>query len=111
LANPATSLVVSMRHRVTIQSKSSVSDGQGGATETWVNGATVWASITDLSGFEKFQAMQMQSPNTHKLVMRYRDDVTTASRIVFQTRVFWVKEILNPEQRSRFMIIKAIERA
>ena len=64
-----------------------------------------------LKGFERFQAMQMQTPVTHRIVMRYRPDVTTNSRFMFGTRIFWVQEVLNTEERNRFLIIKAIERA
>ncbi|MCE9566359.1 MAG: phage head closure protein [Planctomycetes bacterium] len=100
-----------MKHRVTIQNSSQVSDGQGGSTESWPDGDTVWASIEALKGFEKYQAMQMQTPVTHKLVVRYRADITTASRLKFGTRIFWVKEALNVKEENRYLQIKAIERS
>jgi SPP1 family predicted phage head-tail adaptor len=104
-------LVATFRKQVTIQNKQSVSDGQGGFTETWPNGSTVWASIEPLKGYERVQAMQMQSPQTHKIMMRYTDEVTTASRLLYGTRVLWVKEILDPDERQRFLQIRAEERA
>lgn len=100
-----------MRDRITIQTMTAVSDGQGGQTETWADGDTVSASVTPLKAYEKFQAMQMQTPITHKIVMRYRSDVSTASRFKYGTRIFWAKEVINQEERNRFLIIKAIERA
>ena len=101
----------SFRKRITIQTKSDASDGQGGFTETWNDLATVYASIEPLKAFERYQAMQMQTPVTHKIVMRYRDDVPTTARIRFGDRVFWVKEIINVEERGRRLAIKAVERA
>ena len=79
-----------MRHRIVIQSVSQSSDGQGGFTETWADGATVAASIDALKDrpFERFQAGQTQTPATHKIVMRYRSDLTTAKRVKFGTRIF-----------------------
>jgi SPP1 family predicted phage head-tail adaptor len=103
-------LPATLRHRVTIQVNTPVSDGQGGFTESWADGATVYASIEPLKGYERFQGMQMQTPVTHKIVMRYRSDVTTASRIKFGTRVFCVQEVLNPAERNRYLQIKAVER-
>jgi SPP1 family predicted phage head-tail adaptor len=100
-----------MKRRLTVQSATNVSDGQGGFTETWVDGATVWASITPASGYEKFQAMQMQAPITHKIAMRYRTDVTTKSRLKFGDRVFWVAEVLNVNEENRVLAIKATERS
>lgn len=100
-----------MRHRVTIQSVSQASDSQGGYTDTWTDGDTVFASIEPIKAWEKMQAQQMQVPVTHKITMRYRSDVTAASRLKFGTRIFWVKEVINVEERNRFLIIKAQERA
>ncbi|CAN5262594.1 phage head closure protein [soil metagenome] len=102
---------LSLRHRLTIQTLSKVSDGQGGYAETWSDGQTVWASIEPLKGYERLQAMQMQTPVTHKIVIRYREGVTTASRFLLGERIFWVKEVINESERNRFLNIKAIERA
>jgi SPP1 family predicted phage head-tail adaptor len=105
------SLAAKLRHRVTIQSASQLSDGQGGFTETWTDGGEVYASIEPAKGYEKVQAMQMQTHVTHKIVMRYRTDVTTQSRLKFGTRIFWVKEVLNPKEENKTLEIKAQERA
>jgi SPP1 family predicted phage head-tail adaptor len=99
-----------MKFRITIQSLGQSSDGQGGWTDTWTDGDTVYASIEPVKAWERFQADQMQTPVTHKLVMRYRSDVTTTSRLKYGTRYFWVKEVINEDENSRFLIIKAIER-
>jgi SPP1 family predicted phage head-tail adaptor len=109
-AKPA-NLVATFRKQVTIQSKSTVSDGQGGSTETWNDGSTVWASIEPLKSYERFQAMQMQVPQTHRITMRYTDEVTAASRIRYGDRIFWVKETNDPQERQRFLIVMALERA
>ena len=106
----AAKLVATFRKQVTIQNKVSVSDGQGGFTETWPDGSTVWASIEPLKSYERFQAMQMAVPETHRITMRYTDEVTEASRIRYGDRIFWVKETNDPEERQRFLIIKALER-
>jgi SPP1 family predicted phage head-tail adaptor len=108
---PCANLVATLKRRVTIQNSSRVGDGQGGFDETWADGATVWASIEPMKGYEKFQAMQMQTPVSHKILMRYRGDVTSASRLKYGERIFWVKEVINQDEESRFLAIKAIERS
>ena len=100
-----------MDKRMTIQNPVRVSDGQGGFTETWPDGATVWAWVEPMKGYERFQAMQMQTPVTHKIMVRYRADITTASRLRLGDRVLWVREILNPGEARQFLNIKAQERA
>lgn len=103
------SLVNGMDKRVSIQAVTQTSDGQGGFTESWTTSATVWASIEPLKGWERMQAMQVQTPVTHKLVMRYRSGVSTGMRILYKARVFAIKEVINEMEQDRFLIIKAIE--
>lgn len=110
MAKCCSALVAQMKRRVTIQNVSRSPDEQGGFTETWTDGATVYASIDPYTGYQKFQAMQMQTPVTHKIVMRYRDDVTTETRLKFGDRIFDVAEALNVQEDGRFLQIKAVER-
>lgn len=96
------------RHRVAVQSVTESSDGQGGLTETWATVATVWASINPKKGWEKSQAMQIQTPITHEVKMRYRS-LTTKQRLLFGSRVFHIKEIINPEERNLFLNLQCVE--
>jgi SPP1 family predicted phage head-tail adaptor len=104
------SLSASFKRRLTIQTLSKADDGQGGFVETWIDGDDVWGSIEPLSGFQKYQAMQMQTPLTHKIVLRYRKDITTAIRLKYDERIFWVREVLNQEEANRFLTLKVNER-
>lgn len=100
-----------MDKRVTIQNATRVTDGQGGFTESWPDGDTVWAAVEQKKAWEKFQAMQTQTPVIWAVTMRYRTDVTSASRLKYGTRVLWVKEVINRGEANAFLDIKAIERA
>src|SRR5688572_4333984 len=95
------------KHRVTIQNPSRVSDGQGGFAETYPDGDSIWCSIEPVKGWERMQAAQMQTPVTHKITVRYRTDITTASRLKFGSRIFWVREALNPGEANHFLELKA----
>jgi SPP1 family predicted phage head-tail adaptor len=98
-----------MNRRVDIQSVTRTSDGQGGFTESWTTDATVWAYITQAKGYEKYQAMQLETPISHKITIRYRDGVTTAQRMVHEGNVFNIKEVLNPDMDFAFLEIKALQ--
>lgn len=98
-----------MDRRVTIQQVTEASDGQGGQTETWADVATVWASINPMSDYEKFQAQQLQTNTTHKLTIRYRTGLTTKHRVLFGTRIFNIKGIVNPGEANFFLNLKCIE--
>lgn len=100
-----------MTSPIKIQRRSGSSDGQGGQTETWADIASVWAWIRPVKGYERFQAAQVQTPITHKITIHYRSDVTTATRIKFGTRIFNIKEVLNPDEANYFLEIIALETA
>ena len=103
--------MASLRHKVVIQSETQSSDGQGGFTSSWTDGPTVYCSIEPVKAYERYQAMQMQTPVTHKIVMRYRGGVTAKNRLKFGDRILEIKEVINIEERGRFLQIKAMERA
>lgn len=103
-------LPAEMNKRMTIQNVTFASDGQGGQTETWTDTASVWAKIEPVKAWERMQAMQMQAPVTHKITIRYRSDVTSASRFNYQGRILWAKEVINVNENNQFLEIKAVER-
>lgn len=100
----------SLDKRVRIEAAIATSDGQGGFEEEWIRVLTLWAKIDPVKGMEKFQADQTQTPVTHKILMRYRSDITTKNRITYNDRIFQIKEIINPGEDDNFLHITAIEK-
>ena len=104
-----------LRHLITIQNSTNTSDDAGGFTQAYSDTASVFASITPVKGSEQYsdgsQAMQIENPITHEIFIRYRDDITIAnsSKIVFGSREFNIRSILNLEEKNRFMKIEAEE--
>jgi len=98
-----------MTKRVTVQAVSRASDGQGGFTESWADEATIHAAIEPVKAWEKYQAMQTQTPVTHKVTVRYLAGLTTKKRLLYGTRVLDIKEVINVDERSAFMELKVIE--
>lgn len=98
-----------MRHRITIEQKTKVSDGAGGYTESWVPFVTVWASIDPVSGKEFFEAQQTQSSVSHKIRIRYKSGVLPAMRVNFKGRIFGIESVINWEERNRDMLLMCSE--
>jgi len=94
-----------LRHRVTIQTSSTVSDSQGGTTETWADLATVWGSLEPTKSWEKFFASRVQYVRTHTCFIRYRNDITTEMRISFDSRTFQIKGIKDPDEKNFFLVL------
>tara|TARA_R110001592_G_scaffold65538_1_gene200996 strand:+ start:205 stop:564 length:360 start_codon:yes stop_codon:yes gene_type:complete len=104
-----------LRHLITIQNATETSDSAGGFTQTYSNTANIFASISPVKGSEQYsdgsQGMQIENPITHEIFIRYRDDITisNASKIVFGSREFNIRTILNLEEKNRFLKIEAEE--
>ena len=102
-----------MRSRVEIQQYTRTSDGGGGGTLVWSKLATVYADVQPQSAnkSEFGRDNQLREVVTHKILMRYRSDVSSKNRIyqsytrdgVTSTRTFNIKGIINIDNRSRFM--------
>jgi SPP1 family predicted phage head-tail adaptor len=70
-----------LRDRVTIQSKTTVADGQGGRTTTWGTLDTVWARVSPVRTAERLQAAAIGALQAYQVTIRSRSDVTTAMRL------------------------------
>lgn len=99
-----------LRHSIKIQSASESRDGID-VDYTWSTDATVWASITPLSGSESVTADQEQSTATHKVIMRNYTGLTPQHRLLFGTREFYIVSVLNTDERSRRMEVLVREDA
>jgi len=67
--------------RVTLQSRSVVTDPLGQDTITWVDVIEVWAQRVNQRSAELFQAAQMGNDDVVELHIRYRADVLTSWRL------------------------------
>ncbi|MGD9538546.1 MAG: phage head closure protein [Alphaproteobacteria bacterium] len=96
----------SLRERVRLEREVRTADTGGGAQTSWApldHAPTVWARVEPLTGQELVQAMRLQARLTHKVTMRWRDDVTAAMRLVWGTRILNVRAVLNPDERRRYL--------
>jgi SPP1 family predicted phage head-tail adaptor len=99
-----------LRDKVTIQRKSTSRGAAGGEVNSWVDLAEVWAGIMPLSGRELASQRSIYADATHKILIRYRDDVTPKMRVLFGTRQFDIASSLNMDGHRRYLEIIAIER-
>lgn len=92
-----------LRHRVSIQRPPNTRDLQGGQAGSWVeieNGC-VWASITPLSGSRRYEAAQVVQGVSHDITTRYLSGVTSEMKVVYGTRTFWIRSIVDVDERNR----------
>src|SRR5688572_27884693 len=99
-----------LRHRVTIQRKSSHL-GQWGHESAWRDVATVWASVKAAGGGEKFDGTTagVDGQSTYTVRLRYRSDLASTDRIICDGRVLDLTEVMDPEGRRRELVCRCVE--
>ncbi|OTA15627.1 head-tail adaptor [Xenorhabdus beddingii] len=73
-----------LRHRVMIQKNEPTRSEYGSVINHWVDVATVWAEVNAIGGRELVASGAVLSEATVRIWLRYRDDITTTHRIVYQ---------------------------
>lgn len=94
-----------LRHRVVIEILTNATDNQGGQATTWATHATVWANVEPISARERQFAGQIQYQRTHKCTIRYLSTVTSAMRILFDSRYFQIKGVRLPDEQKFLMLL------
>lgn len=77
-----------LRHRVTILNFTSFRDTTGQPVEEWREGKTIWAEVLGISGREQLQSGAETAQATIRVWVRFRRDVTAASRLKVLTGPF-----------------------
>ncbi len=98
-----------LRHRIKIQRQTYTPDNAGGGVNTWADYAEVRAFVKPQSGNEKLYSMRLEAEVTHRIFIRYRDDLTTTDRINFNGRLMQIRALINLEEANRFIEIYADE--
>lgn len=93
--------------RVTIQRLSTVSDGQGGSTESWADVVTVWAHARPRSGREVVQFDRVNGEHAYMFVIRYRSGIRESDRLVWQGVNYNIRAINDQSGRKLYLEIDA----
>ena len=88
-----------MRQRITFQEEVKTADGHKGHTLAWRDLVSVWASVEPLSGREFFYSQQIKAEVTHRVKIRYREDITVKMRIKHRDRNLMIESILDKKER------------
>jgi SPP1 family predicted phage head-tail adaptor len=89
-----------LNRRVTIKSLGTTQDALGEIVQTWSDLATVWASITDLTGKEFIAAGSTQNSVTTKIGIRYLSTVKSTMRVYYGTDIYNIEAVLGQDKKS-----------
>lgn len=92
-----------LRNLVQLQSQQKVADGMGGNALTWIPYAVdVPAALMPIakSARESVFAKRLETNVTHHLMMRFRTDIESDHRVVYNNRLFQIRGIVDIEERN-----------
>ena len=98
-----------LRYQVDLQSATNTRDSGGGLSQSFNSVSKIFADIRPQSGDETFRQGKMQEKLTHNIIIRFKTGVTTSQRIVYKSRVFNIRSIINVDERDRFLMLKCVE--
>ena len=76
------------RHFITLQGQGTSRDAGGGISSGFSTIASVYANVVPKSGKEVYKQGKLIGSVTHEITIRYRTDITNASRISFNNKLF-----------------------
>lgn len=100
-----------LRELVTIQQQSVTRASNGEEIITWVDVATVWASVLPKASGERFLvgAAQELAKITHTVRIRYRQGITPKMRLSWGGRLLYVETITDPTGRRAELVLMCEE--
>lgn len=91
-----------LRHRLTLQQEVQTPDGAGGSNKSWADVTDLWAEIIPITGSgikgggkEIVFGDQVEANISHRILLRYRDGVTPDMRLVFESRIFNIRYVVD----------------
>ncbi len=98
-----------LRHQIDLQSETESLSDRNETILTYATYATVRASVRPIQGGEMESAQQISAEVTHKIRIRYNSAIKPIDRILFGTRQFDIKNILNFQERNILQDILCVE--
>ncbi|CAH0435503.1 Putative phage head-tail adaptor [Clostridium neonatale] len=102
-------MIGDLKHRITFQILVTTNNKNGFEEEIWKEYKTVWASASNLSGREYYQAAAIHAEKTVKFMIRYINDIDESMRILFNQSLYDITAIDNVKYENKYIEIKALE--
>ncbi|MDX7992960.1 phage head closure protein [Xenorhabdus littoralis] len=94
-----------LRHRITLQHFQTDVLPSGQRAQSWQDIATVWAEVKHISGRELLAAGAALAETTVRVWLRYRSDVSPASRMVFRGQVYDIQAVIPDPKRIQLELL------
>lgn len=98
-----------LKHHIALERPVETPDGSGGVTITWSEVASLWAAIEPVGAAMRNLAQQSSETITHRITVRFRNEIASGWRFKKATRTFRIITIHDPDETSRYQICRTEE--
>ena len=98
-----------MSARLDLEMRDDAGDGQGGIVPGFAPVTSLWARIEPVSVNEEERADANVFTVTHRIWIRFRDDVQAGMRFRKGARVFTVRAFHDPGETRRYLVCRCTE--
>lgn len=81
-----------------------LSDGMGGYNENWQEIAVFWGRVEPVSDVQKNFAAKAEQVISHRITLRFRNDVKSGMRLRKNERIFVIRTVHDPDESQRYTI-------
>lgn len=100
-----------LRNHFKIYSPVTTSEGSGDYATTWTYVGDIWGSLEGLSSQERFFSAQTGAISTHKIKIRHTDLITVESKLVLDSREFFIISMIDPDGINVQLDLTVVEKA
>lgn len=98
-----------MSARLTLERRDDASDGQGGIVSGFAAVASLWARIEPVSLKREERGDEEIFTVTHRIWIRFREDLAAGMRFRRGLRVFAVRAFYDPDEMRRYLVCQCTE--
>jgi SPP1 family predicted phage head-tail adaptor len=101
--------IADLDRRLSLEQPVDTPDDIGGVARVWAHVDNLWAQVTTASGSEVFAGQREESVLTHRVLIRWRPDVTGAMRLRDGARIFAIHAAHDWDTQRRFLLLQCEE--
>ena len=95
--------------RLDLEMRNDSGDGQGGIVPNFAPVTSLWARIEPVSVSEEERMDAEMFMVTHRIWIRFREDVAAGMRFRKGTRFFTVRALHDPDETRRYLVCRCTE--
>lgn len=98
-----------LSHELQLEQAVLVDDAVNGSIEQWQETAILWAHIEPVGAATMFYGGQSLAEVTHRITLRWRDDLKSGMRLRKGARIFRLMTIHDPDETGRYLVCRVRE--